>query len=159
MFNVQSEHQSKMSVGTSTRPRSKLLHAPCVERPLKPELSRKKTHTLYSPTQPLCNNSGGAWSGRRINEWKGKREMCWRSRRHKGSPARGTTRQMASHMNCKSRSVSSKPGNFPYSEQLHSYWVVNKQEFAEVASGTTLLPGVRCSESQSCRGFERVKLA
>ncbi|KAG8285972.1 hypothetical protein J6590_070319 [Homalodisca vitripennis] len=25
-------------------------------------------------------------------------------------------------MNCKSRSVSSKPGNFPYSEQLRSYW-------------------------------------
>ncbi|KAG8323253.1 hypothetical protein J6590_009902 [Homalodisca vitripennis] len=62
-------------------------------------------------------------------------------------------------MNCKSRSVSSKPGNFPYPEQLRSYWVVNKQEFAEVASGTTLLPGVRCSESQSCRVFERVKLA
>ncbi|KAG8314734.1 hypothetical protein J6590_085867 [Homalodisca vitripennis] len=62
-------------------------------------------------------------------------------------------------MNCKSKSVSSKPGNFPYPEQLRSYWVVNRKEFAEVASGTTLLPGVRCSESQSCQGFERVKLA
>ncbi|KAG8323984.1 hypothetical protein J6590_103267 [Homalodisca vitripennis] len=26
-------------------------------------------------------------------------------------------------------SVTSKPGNFPYSEQLRSYWVVDKQEF------------------------------
>ncbi|KAG8301037.1 hypothetical protein J6590_062101 [Homalodisca vitripennis] len=63
------------------------------------------------------------------------------------------------HMNCKSKSVSSEPGNFPYPEQLRSYWVVNRQESAEVASGTTLLPGVRCSELQSCQGFERVKLA
>ncbi|KAG8337073.1 hypothetical protein J6590_032529 [Homalodisca vitripennis] len=31
--------------------------------------------------------------------------------------------------------------------------------FSTIASGTTLLPGVRCSESQSCQGFERVKLA
>ncbi|KAG8300036.1 hypothetical protein J6590_085997 [Homalodisca vitripennis] len=67
--------------------------------------------------------------------------------------------RLRDHMNCKSKPVSSKPGNFPYPEQLRSYWVVNRQEFAEVASGTMLLPGVRCSESQSCQGFERVKLA